>query len=157
MVHERKEVPETDPLSFKNADLDLCFNRIRKELVMPDENLHFLRADNLEEYKKSYDIARCLIMQGGQGEVKHWAFNDPVKRKGAYKDNPPTPEEYRQLTTRIVDLHPLTIIQNARTSGEAQYRIFLLRPYQSVLQKHGNLKKCLSGMPVITITRLASG
>jgi len=112
-----KEVPETDPLSFKNADLDLCFNRIRKELVMPDENLHFLRADNLEEYKKSYDIARCLIMQGGQGEVKHWAFNDPVKRKGAYKDNPPTPEEYRQLTTRIVDLHPLTIIQNARTSG----------------------------------------
>ena len=26
-------------------------------------------------------------------------------------------EEYRKLTTRVVDLHPMTIIQNARTSG----------------------------------------
>ena len=56
-------------------------------------------------------------MQGGQGEVKHWAFNDPVKRTGDYKDNPPSPLEYRKLGTRIVTLHPLTIIQNARTSG----------------------------------------
>lgn len=112
-----KEVSELDPLSFKKADMDLCFNRIRKELRMPEENLHFLHADNLEEYKKSYNEARCLIMQGGQGEVKHWAFNDPVKRVGKYKDNPPKPVEYRKLSTRIVDLHPLTIIQNARTSG----------------------------------------
>ena len=56
-------------------------------------------------------------MQGGQGEVKHWAFNDPPRRTGPYHDNPPSPEEYRQLTTRIVDLHPITLIQNARTSG----------------------------------------
>ena len=56
-------------------------------------------------------------MQGGQGETKHWAFNDPVHREGAYKDNPPTPEEYRKKSTRIVDLHPITLIQNARTSG----------------------------------------
>lgn len=112
-----KEVPVSDPLSFTKADLDLCFNIIKKEFRMPKENLHFLRADNLEEYTKSYDKAKCLIMQGGQGEVKHWAFNDPVKREGNYKDNPPAPAEYRKLTTRIVDLHPLTIIQNARTSG----------------------------------------
>lgn len=112
-----KEVPETDPLSFKKADMNLCFNRIKKELRVPKENLHFLRADNFEEYKKSFDEAKCLIMQGGQGEVKHWAFNDPLKRAGAYKNNPPTPAEYRKLTTRIVELHPLTIIQNARTSG----------------------------------------
>ena len=32
-------------------------------------------------------------------------------------DPPPPPEEYRKLTTRVVDLHPMTIIQNARTSG----------------------------------------
>ena len=56
-------------------------------------------------------------MQGGQGDVKHWAFNDPVKREGKYKDLPPTPEEYLQLSTRVVDLHPMTIMQNARTSG----------------------------------------
>ncbi len=56
-------------------------------------------------------------MQGGQGDVKHWAFNDPIPRRGKYKSAPPTPEEYRKLPTRIVELHPLTIAQNARTSG----------------------------------------
>ena len=60
---------------------------------------------------------RCAVMQGGQGEVKHWAFNDPLKRAGKFKDSPPSPAEYRKLKTRVVDLHPMTIIQNARTSG----------------------------------------
>ena len=48
---------------------------------------------------------------------KHWAFNDPPRREGQYRDEPPAPEEYRQLATRVVDLHPITIAQNARTSG----------------------------------------
>ena len=39
-------------------------------------------------------------MQGGQGEVKHWAFNDPVRRQGNYRDEPPAPEEYRRRGTR---------------------------------------------------------
>ncbi|MBM3705497.1 MAG: glucosamine-6-phosphate isomerase [Actinobacteria bacterium] len=112
-----REVPQTNPLSFARADLEMCFNRIRKDLRMPDENIHFLRADNINDYTASYDYARCLVMQGGQGEVKHWAFNDPVKREGEYKDEPPAPEEYRKLSARVVELHPMTIIQNARTSG----------------------------------------
>ena len=33
------------------------------------------------------------------------------------KNQPPSPAEYRKLTTRVVDLHPITIAQNARTSG----------------------------------------
>jgi glucosamine-6-phosphate deaminase len=56
-------------------------------------------------------------MQGGQGEVKHWAFNDPPRREGEHRDAPPSPEAYRRLSARIVDLHPMTLIQNARTSG----------------------------------------
>jgi glucosamine-6-phosphate deaminase len=71
----------------------------------------------VKEYTASYDSVRCLIMQGGQGEVKHWAFNDPVKREGRYRDAPPSPAEFRKLSARVVDLHPMTIIQNARTSG----------------------------------------
>jgi len=112
-----RELPDTHPLSFKKADMDLCFNRIRKDLRMPEENMHFLKADNISQYTESFDQAKCLIIQGGQGEVKHWAFNDPVKREGPYKDNPPSPQEYRKLSARVVNLHPLTIIQNARTSG----------------------------------------
>ncbi|HEX9617792.1 MAG TPA: hypothetical protein VGA03_10280 [Anaerolineales bacterium] len=111
-----KEVPVTHPLSFEKADRELCFNRICPDLRMPEENLHFPKAD-LTDYINSWKKARCVTMQGGQGDVKHWAFNDPVRREGVYRDNPPTPEEYRRLGSRMVDLHPITVMQNARTSG----------------------------------------
>lgn len=115
-VVDGKAVPVTHPLSFQKADRELCFDRIRPELRIPETNLHFPSSD-LNEYLASWETARCVVMQGGQGEVKHWAFNDPPQRTGLYRNAPPTPEEYRRLTTRIVDLHPITLIQNARTSG----------------------------------------
>jgi glucosamine-6-phosphate deaminase len=115
-VVDGREAPEDFPLSFARADLELCFNRIRPELRMPRENIHFPKADP-RDYIESYRHARCVVMQGGQGEVKHWAFNDPPKREGPHRDQPPSPAEYRKLATRVVDLHPMTIIQNARTSG----------------------------------------
>lgn len=108
--------PPEHPLSFERAVRELCFDLIKPELQLPEANFHFPKAD-VNEYEDSFTQVRCAVMQGGQGEVKHWAFNDPVKREGQYKDAPPTPEEYRQLGTRIVELHPLTLIQNARTSG----------------------------------------
>jgi glucosamine-6-phosphate deaminase len=112
-----KEVPVTHPLSFERCDRERCFNRIRRELRMPDAQLHFPKADT-RAYRASWDAGvRCAVMQGGQGDVKHWAFNDPPRRVGRYKDQPPPPAEYRKLGTRIVELHPLTIAQNARTSG----------------------------------------
>ena len=112
-----REMPITNSLSFAKANMDLCFDKIRKDLRIPDENIHFLRADNIEDFSKSFNDIECRIMQGGQGETKHWAFNDPIKREGRYKDSPPAPEEYKKLSSRIVDLHPMTLMQNARTSG----------------------------------------
>lgn len=111
-----REVPMSHPLSFERADRELCFGRIRKELAMPEANLHFPKADTAG-YVKSWDGVRCVVMQGGQGDIKHWAFNDPLKREGKYRDHPPAPEEYRELGTRVVELHPVTLAQNARTSG----------------------------------------
>jgi len=104
------------PLSFARADLELCFRRIRPELRMPDDHLHFPTGD-LAAYSRTYDQVRCLVMQGGQGEVKHWAFNDPPRREPPWTDQPPPPETYRRLAARVTDLHPMTVIQNARTSG----------------------------------------
>jgi glucosamine-6-phosphate deaminase len=115
-VMHGKEVDAGHPLSFQKTDMELCFDRINPKLQMPRSNLHFPASDN-REYINSWEGVRCVIMQGGQGEIKHWAFNDPVKRKGPYADEPPTPDEYRKLTTRVVELHPATISQNARTSG----------------------------------------
>jgi glucosamine-6-phosphate deaminase len=115
-VEGGRPVAGTHPLSFAKADLELCFNRVEKALRIPAEHLHFPTGD-LEAYSRSYDQIRCAIMQGGQGEVKHWAFNDPPRRTGKYKNEPPTAAEYRKLKARVTDLHPMTVIQNARTSG----------------------------------------
>ncbi|MBN1293560.1 MAG: glucosamine-6-phosphate isomerase [Candidatus Latescibacteria bacterium] len=115
-VLDGKPVAHSHPLSFERTDKEMCFNRIDPALRMPEKNLHFPTGD-LEAYSASFDSIRCVVMQGGQGDVKHWAFNDPLQRKGAYTEKPPSPEEYRKLKTRVVDLHPMTIIQNARTSG----------------------------------------
>jgi glucosamine-6-phosphate deaminase len=112
-----REVPITHPLSFERADRSLCFDRIRPELTMPEANLHFPKADTAV-FRASWDAGvRCAVMQGGQGDIKHWAFNDPPKRHETFADAPPTPEQFRQLATRVVDLHPATLMQNARTSG----------------------------------------
>lgn len=115
-VIDDKTVTERHPLSFARCDKSLCFNRIVRNLRMPVANMHF-PSDNVEAYTRSYDAVRCVLMQGGQGEIKHWAFNDPLQRIGKYKHQPPTPDEYRRLGTRRVKLHPVTITQNARTSG----------------------------------------
>ena len=113
----QREVPSIHPLSFEQADRELCFDRISKNLVMPDAHLHFPKAD-IHSYTQTWSAGvRCAIMQGGQGDIKHWAFNDPLPRTGKWKNEPPPPAEYRKLGTRIVELHPVTLAQNARTSG----------------------------------------
>ena len=110
-----KEVPLDHPLSFERADRELLFDRLNKPV--PEENLHFPKADT-KPFIDSWNAGvRCAVMQGGQGDIKHWAFNDPLRREGRYADAPPSPEEYRQLATRVVELHPVTLAQNARTSG----------------------------------------
>jgi glucosamine-6-phosphate deaminase len=112
-----REVPVTHPLSFERADRELCFHRIEHRLRPPDAHLHFPKADTAP-YRATWESGvRCAVMQGGQGDVKHWAFNDPLPRRGRHRDLPPPAAEYRRLATRVVNLHPLTIAQNARTSG----------------------------------------
>jgi len=115
-VEDGEPVPEDHPLSFARADYKLCFDRIRPDLRMPPSNIRFPSGD-LDDFSMSFDTIRCVVMQGGQGEVKHWAFNDPFPRVAPYGELPPSPQEYLALKTRVVDLHPMTIIQNARTSG----------------------------------------
>lgn len=111
-----REAPLEHPLSFERADRELCFHRIHPVLRMPDAHLHFPKAE-VQPFVASWADVRCAVMQGGQGEVKHWAFNDPPRRQGQWAHEPPPPQEYLKLSTRVVELHPMTLVQNARTSG----------------------------------------
>ena len=108
---------ESHPLSFARADRELCFDRIRPELAMPAHNLHFPKAD-VRAYDASWAGVRCAVMQGGQGEVKHWAFNDLVRRAGRFRRRSALAGGVSAARYCVcVELHPLTLIQNARTSG----------------------------------------
>lgn len=115
-VENGRPVTSDHPLSFARCDDTLCFDRIAPEYAMAPENKHFPCGD-LQVFSDTFDSVRCVVMQGGQGEIKHWAFNDPLPRAGAFSDAPPSVEEYRALGSRVVRLHPVTIMQNARTSG----------------------------------------
>ena len=53
-----REVPVTHPLSFERADRELCFNRIRRGLRMPDAHLHFPKADTAA-YRRSPGTPAC--------------------------------------------------------------------------------------------------
>jgi glucosamine-6-phosphate deaminase len=116
-VVDGKEVDISHPLSFKGADMRLLFNRIDARLRMPDDHLHFPTVEGLAAYSDSFDQIQCLVMQGGQGDTKHWAFNDPVQRIAPHDENPPSPEVFRTLGARVLELHPLTRIQNAKLSS----------------------------------------
>lgn len=115
-ILDGQPVGQDHPLSFARCVQRMCFDRMDKKLRPAKEQISFPTGD-LKAFSDSFDGIRCVVMQGGQGEIKHWAFNDPVERRGKYKDAPPSAEEYRKLGTRAVKLHPVTIVQNARTSG----------------------------------------
>lgn len=117
LYDDDQAVPYEHPLSFKRIDMEWCFDRIDPGLVMPDENLYF--PTNIGEYVKPWNDpgVRRRRVQGGQGWTKHIAFDDPLKAEGKYADRPPTPEEFAALSTRVVDLHPVTIMQDAYHSN----------------------------------------
>ena len=56
-----RDVPVTHPLSFERADRELCFDRIRADLRMPEFNLHFPKSD-IDSYVASWSIARCAVI-----------------------------------------------------------------------------------------------
>src|SRR5687768_4264952 len=84
-VEKDKPVSAKHPLSFQRGDRELCFERIRPHLRMPGSHLHFPNTTALE-YRGSWEDVRGMTMQGGQGEIKHWAFNAPPRRVGAYQN-----------------------------------------------------------------------
>ncbi len=119
-VEDGEAIPYDHPLSFARTDLEMCWERIEPKLRMPREQWVFPTHD-VSAYARHWNTGmRVATVQGGQGNMKHIAFNDPLPRLGAFAERPPTVDEYRALGTRLVDLHPATIVQDARhsTGGE---------------------------------------
>lgn len=106
------------PLSFKKCNLDTWYHRISQAYRMSESNLHFPCASNIKLYHEIWmdpDLEVDTTF-GGQGNTKHIAFHDPRRRKGKWARRPPTAEEMANIGASLVDLHPATIIQDARHS-----------------------------------------
>ena len=153
--HDGRAVPESHPLSFARADRELCFDRIDSQWRMPDSHIHFPTED-VQPFVDSWSTVRCAVMQGGQGEIKHWAFNDPLPRAGAWIDEPPPAAEYRQLSTRVVDLHRRSFRPPAPAVA-ATSRSCRTGPLRSVRCRPGRPRKSAFGTPSITTIPLDCG
>ena len=115
-VETGREVEVTHPLSFERADRELCFNRIRRALRMPDDLCTFRRPTRRSTGARG--TPGCGARSCRAARATSSTGPSMIRRRdGTVKDAPPPPAEYRKLATRVVDLHPLTIAQNARTSG----------------------------------------
>ncbi|MCD6359478.1 MAG: hypothetical protein J7M38_01355 [Armatimonadetes bacterium] len=95
--------------SFATAMWANFFGRIDEKLRPPDENIHFPNSDNINDYSKMIaDRGGADCCYGGIGWCGHIAFWE--SHMGHEFD---TLDEYKAATARIVELHPMTIMQNA--------------------------------------------
>ena len=96
----------------------MCFQpHRRRSCGMPDANLHFPKADTRG---LSRDVGRRRPLRGDArraGRREALGLQRSAAAHGQIQAEPPPPAEYRKLATRVVELHPMTIAQNARTSG----------------------------------------
>ncbi len=95
--------------SFATAMWAGLFGRIDEALRPPDENIHFPDSDNIGDYSQMIaDTGGADCCYGGIGWCGHIAFWE--SSLGHEFDSM---DEYKAATARIVELTPMTIMQNA--------------------------------------------
>ena len=95
--------------SFATAMWANLFGRIDEDLRPADENIHFPDSGNIDDYSDMIaETGGADCCYGGIGWCGHIAFWE--SSLGHEFD---TIEDYKAATARIVELTPLTIIQNA--------------------------------------------
>jgi glucosamine-6-phosphate deaminase len=102
--------PASWPGSFQRAMLERFFGRIDERLRPPDAQIHFPTTDAIADYSaRIQDLGGADVCYGGIGWSGHIAFWEP--HLGAEYDG--DLDAYRRAGARLVDLHPMTIMQNA--------------------------------------------
>ncbi|MFQ6133797.1 MAG: hypothetical protein ACE5R4_17275 [Armatimonadota bacterium] len=95
--------------SFQRAMRERFFALIDEELRPPPEQIHFPTGDNIGDYSKMIeDMGGADICYGGIGWCGHIAFWE-AHLGDEFEDM----DSYKQAAARIVELHPMTIMQNA--------------------------------------------
>ncbi|QPM68117.1 hypothetical protein [Atribacter laminatus] len=98
------------PGSFQKAMWENFFNKIKPELRPDNKNIHFPTKDALPNYGKMIeDLGSADCCYGGVGWCGHIAFWEAHLGFEFGNDL----EAYKKQGPRCVELHPMTIMQNA--------------------------------------------
>lgn len=96
--------------SFQKSIWDNFFNLIDKGLRPPTKQIHFPTTENINDYGKMIeDTGGADVCYGGIGWCGHIAFWEAHLGFEFGEDL----EAYKKAGPRIVELHPITIMQNA--------------------------------------------
>jgi glucosamine-6-phosphate deaminase len=102
--------PASWPGSFQRSMRERFFALVDHELRPPDEQIHFPTSDAIGDYSaRLEDLGGADVCYGGIGWSGHIAFWEPHLGAEFHGDL----EAYRSAGARLVELHPMTIMQNA--------------------------------------------
>ncbi|SEF17982.1 hypothetical protein [Jiangella alba] len=102
--------PVSWPGSFQRAMWESFFARIDAALRPPEDQIHFPTTDALPSYSARIDdLGGADACYGGIGWGGHIAFWEPHLADEFGGDL----DAYRAAGARLVDLHPMTVMQNA--------------------------------------------
>ena len=102
--------PASWPGSFQRAMFEGFFERIDSELGPPEDQIHFPTSDAIGDYSARIDaLGGADVCYGGIGWSGHIAFWEP--QLGAEFDG--DLEAWKGAGARLVELHPMTVMQNA--------------------------------------------
>jgi len=102
--------PLSWPGSFQRAMLDRFFGLIDEELRPPEQQIHFPTSEAIGDYSSRIeDLGGADVCYGGIGWCGHIAFWESHLGEEFAGDL----DAYKAAGARLVELHPMTIMQNA--------------------------------------------
>ncbi len=105
-----RTAPPSWPGSFARAMWERFFSRIAPELRPPEDQIHFPTGATIGDYSKRIeDRGGADVCYGGIGWSGHIAFWEPQLGLEFAGDL----DGYRAAAARVVELHPMTVMQNA--------------------------------------------
>jgi glucosamine-6-phosphate deaminase len=107
---EGQTAPVSWPGSFERAMHERFFSLIDPELRPPEEQIHFPTTDAIDDYgARLEELGGADVCYGGIGWCGHIAFWESHLGYEFEGDL----DAYMQAGARLVELHPMTIMQNA--------------------------------------------
>lgn len=108
--NDGRTAPRSWPGSFQRAMLDGFFGLIEPDLRPPEDQIHFPTTEAIHDYSaRIEDLGGADVCYGGIGWCGHIAFWESHLGKDFHGDL----DAYKAAGARLVELHPMTVMQNA--------------------------------------------